>query len=352
MIKQPTGSSNPKPLVTVGVCTYKRVHTLPYLFEALKKQTYKNFEIVIALKPSGDGTEKILEKNSKELSINIAIQTHDGITNAYNIIIDNAKGEIIVFVDDDAVPYPNWLEEYVMTYQKYDNLGAVSGPAESAILENEKVTKATIEVAKNVREYELPWARPLKGMSDWLIYFGKDGLVHHRQMLKKGNVDKVYPSLLFMGANMSFKTEAIKGITFDEENFLGFTCEQRFAYKILLRGYKMVFNPNARVLHILQDDTLGRFYTTPKKAALRDAEFVASFPFVRPTANVSFFAYVLSIFTIIFAYVLKTRKYGLFTVIYRVYGLMYGFVVACSIIVSTFFGGNFSKLNALSKIYD
>lgn len=338
------------PLITVGICTYKRVETIPYVFDALKKQTYNNFEIVVVLKPSGDGTENVIEKYSKDFQIKIVLQQKGSVTNAYNLVIENATGDIIVILDDDASPAPTLLKEYVKTYQKYENVGGVSGPAESAIVEDGKVIPVPNNHGAHVRRYEFPWARPLKQLSNWLIYFGKDGLVHHRQLLKKGKVDAVYPSFLFMGANMSFKKEAVEGLAFDEQNFLGYTGEQCFSYKIWKRGYNLLFNPKAHVLHIVLEDTLGRFYNDPKKAALRDTEFLLTFPFVKRTSNVSFIAYILSIASILFAYMLKVRKYGLSVLKCRAYGLAYGFVVASSMMISKAIGGNFSKINALRHL--
>jgi len=352
MSSQSIDELHARPLVSVAVSTYKRAQTIRCMLDGLKRQTYKNFELVIVLKPSGDGTEKILERYAADLPINLVLQKKCSITNAYNLAIKNSKGEIIVFLDDDAVPCPNLLEAYVKTYNKYEDVGAISGPAESASIKDGKIVQVPKPAVKRVRHYEFPWSRPLNGLSDWLIYFGKDGLVHHRQLLKKGKVEAIYPSFLFMGANMSFKKDAIEGLSFDENNFLGFTCEQIFSYKIWRRGYNLLYNPEARVLHLIQDDTLGRFYKKPKKAALRDAEFVLSFPFVRSHENISVIAYSLAILTILFAYILNMRRYGLSILLHRIYGLFYGFVVACALVISHSSGGNFSKINALAGLYE
>lgn len=352
MSSQSTDTINARPLVSVAVSTYKRAHIIEHMLDGLTRQTYKNFELVVVLKPSGDGTEKILKQYSTDMPIILVLQKSGSITNAYNLAIKTSKGEIIVFLDDDAVPDPNLLEEYVKTYNKYADVGAISGPAESATLKDGKIISIPKPAAKKVRRYEFPWSRPLNGMSDWLIYFGKDGLVHHRQLLKKGKVEAIYPSFLFMGANMSFRKAAIDGLAFDEDTFLGFACEQLFSYKIWRRGYKLLFNSNARVSHLVQDDTLGRFYKSPKKAALRDAEFVLTFPVARSHEGVSMINCLLSIITIIFAYVLKIRKYGLTIVLHRIYGLVYGFVLLCALAFANSLGASFSKTDALSDLYE
>jgi glycosyltransferase involved in cell wall biosynthesis len=353
MGSQSTDNFNARPLVSVAVSTYNRGQVIKYMLDGLKRQTYKNFEVVIVLKPSGDGTEKILEKYAADLPIKLVLQKKGTITNAYNLSIKNSEGEIIVFLDDDAVACPNLLEEYVKTYNKYENVGGISGPAESAIIKDGKVVQLSKKSISSIKpKYsDFPWSRPVSGMSNWLIYFGKDGLVHHHFSVKEGKVNGLFPSLLFMGANMSFRKAAIDGLTFDEDTFLGFACEQLFSYKIWSRGYKLLFNSNARVSHLVQDDTLGRFYKSPKRATLRDAEFVLTFPAVRSHEGVSMINCILSIITIIFAYVLKIRKYGFTIVLHRIYGLVYGFVLSCALIFANSLGSNFSKTNALAELY-
>ena len=50
--------------VTVVIPTYKRADILPHLLSALKRQTYQNFDLVVVVKPSGDGTEELLKQES------------------------------------------------------------------------------------------------------------------------------------------------------------------------------------------------------------------------------------------------------------------------------------------------
>ncbi len=64
------------PSVSVLIPTYKRAQTLHYVLHGLENQTHKNFEIMLILKPSGDGTEELLKKyqNSGQLDIKLIFQ--------------------------------------------------------------------------------------------------------------------------------------------------------------------------------------------------------------------------------------------------------------------------------------
>jgi len=69
--------------ITVVIPTYKRAEILPYLLSALKRQTYRNFDVVFVVKPSGDGTEEILRQASSSLKITVVVQTRGHIVDAY-----------------------------------------------------------------------------------------------------------------------------------------------------------------------------------------------------------------------------------------------------------------------------
>ena len=348
-----------KPLVSVIIPTARAHarwrHMLKHVSEGLRKQTYRNFEVVVVFKLIDDETANILREFSKDLPVKTIMQKDGFVPEAYNLGIENASGEIIAFLDDDAVPYPNWLEEYVKTYNKYDRVGGVSGTTESANLTKDgKITRVPEDSVyphrKRLKYYDFPWSRPLNGMSNWLIYFGKDGLVHHSPLIE--NKEKlVLPSLLYMGANMSVKSEALEGIKISENSFLGFAFEQLLSFQIWQKGFNLLFNPKAKVLHFIHKESTGRFYARPKRAALRDAEYVLTYLSLKSKVKaISWPAYALGVSQLILARILRAKNYGPIVSIYRVYGLLHGFVITNSSIISGTLGGKFSIRNSLAKL--
>jgi len=344
------------PRVSVIIPTYKRASTLHYVLDGLKCQTYRNFELVVVFKPCGDNTLSVLEQYRKDLSMKIVIQEDGFVTDAYNLGLEEAKGQIVAFLDDDAVPYPNWLEEHVRTYNEYSEVGGVSGTTKSVnITKGGKIIQISEDsiypYGRRQRYYNFPWRRPINGMSGWLIFFGRDGLVHHQSRLENKNFHGICPSLLHMGANMSVKKEAVEGLSVNENLILGFAFEQLFSYEIWRRDYKLFYNPNAKVSHIVHCESMGRFFQSPMRAALRDAEFVLTFFVLRSKERrVSWFAYFLGVTTLIIGRILRGQNYGFLTSVHRIYGLLYGSVVGCSFVISGALGGNFSMRNALTSM--
>jgi glycosyltransferase involved in cell wall biosynthesis len=344
------------PTVSVIIPTYKRAPFLIYALEALKKQTYGSFEVIVVAKIGDDQTEKVLEQYKNDLPLRTIIQREGFVSRAYNLGFEKAKGEIIAIMDDDSVPGTDWLGRFVEAYENDPDLGGLSGLALSADFSNDRQLKPVSDTPtlhmKWHKYYFSPWAynRPLKGMNDWLIFFGRDGLVHHRPKLLDKNLAKAYPSLLFMGANMSVRREAIKELNVDENLVLGFAYEQLLGHQIWRLGYKLSYDPSIKVLHIVHDESLGRFFKTPLRAAHREAEYVLTFFILNSEEQeVSWIPYMLELATLIVSRALSAKNYGFQIAAARIYGLLYGFVVGCAFTISKILGWPFSIKNCLIK---
>ena len=85
----------------------------------LQRQTYEDFEIIIV-------SEKKEEENFERTRIIYSGRASPA--QARNIGVKNARGEIIVFIDDDAYPEKDWLEKAVKNF-KDKKIVAVGGPS-------------------------------------------------------------------------------------------------------------------------------------------------------------------------------------------------------------------------------
>ncbi len=107
-----------KPLVSIIVPTYNSEKTLPLCLQSIKKQTYKNVEVIIVDSYSKDKTVKIAEKFGTKI-----IQTHGGLLWARYIGHRYARGEIELLLDSDQMLDPATIERGVHALQNgYDAL--------------------------------------------------------------------------------------------------------------------------------------------------------------------------------------------------------------------------------------
>ena len=154
--------------VTVVIPTFKRADILPYMISALKRQTYKNFNVVFVVKPTGDGTEQMLLEASASLKIVTVTQTRGHIVDAYFLGVKASTGDIVAFLDDDAIPADNWLEETVKIFQKTSNI-AVTGDSFPVYLKNGEmqiIRESEVPSVQSHYEFAL-FGRPLKGLEDY-----------------------------------------------------------------------------------------------------------------------------------------------------------------------------------------
>jgi glycosyltransferase involved in cell wall biosynthesis len=95
----------------VIVPTRNGAHLLPECLEALWNQTFRDFEIVVVDDASTDRTYNLLlaYPEVKKLVQLPGARGH-GFVAAVNAGLAEAKGEVIVLLNNDAVPEPLWLE--------------------------------------------------------------------------------------------------------------------------------------------------------------------------------------------------------------------------------------------------
>lgn len=112
---------NTKPLISVIVIEHKKDNTyLIECLEAIKRQTYKNFEIILE-------TDHHLDLKYPKLKIISYKGEYTPPSNKRDHGAKIAKGEILAFIDDDAYPDPHWLENIVPHFKEINIVG-VGGP--------------------------------------------------------------------------------------------------------------------------------------------------------------------------------------------------------------------------------
>ena len=267
-----------KSRISVIIPTYKRADMIGYVLEALQQQSYRDFEVLVVLKPSGDGTEKLLESYEEKLTLRTILQKEGYFTDALNLGLKSAEGDIIAFLDDDAIPQKDWLQNHLKMYDNSE-IGGVAGNVLPIGLKDGfmSVKNGLSQVIPPVGDFmrstgRILWSCPIKGLENHLVYISRAGMVAWDSSLSLLAWKHVTKSLLGMGANMSLSSEAIKDFSFPREWILGLANEQYLGWHVWKKGYSLVFNPTAVVYHIIHEEHLSRGTTDPKKQILSNIE--------------------------------------------------------------------------------
>ncbi len=111
------------PLVSVVICSFNGARTIRQSLEALRKAAYPKFEVIVVDDGSKDATAAI----AAEYEVRLIRQANAGLSNARNAGWQNARGEIVAYLDDDAAPDPHWLHYLAGSFRSSDYAG-VGGP--------------------------------------------------------------------------------------------------------------------------------------------------------------------------------------------------------------------------------
>jgi glycosyltransferase involved in cell wall biosynthesis len=264
------------PYFSVVIPTYKRGHVIEHALDGLRKQTFKNFEVVVVVRSSGDGTEGKVDSYASYFNIKKVV-----LSNKYhhwdqlNYGIRNSSGSIISFLDDDAIPLPNWLEMQAYIFGQ-SGVGGIAGDVITARI----VDGSAVPLAKDASEIipmgyrpaletigSFLWSRPLKGLENNLIYITKSGTVEKSIHC---NSNTIVRSVLGMGTNMSVLREALGDFVFPQL-WNGSRWEQFLGWYLWRRGYSLLFCPEVKVYHLAHGQTLSRFIKDGRTTFARSA---------------------------------------------------------------------------------
>jgi GT2 family glycosyltransferase len=111
------------PRISVVVCSYNGADTIDETLTALGRLNYPDYEVIVVDDGSADATASIAREHKVRL-----IQTdNQGLSNARNLGMEAAAGEIVAYVDDDAYPDPDWLSFLAASFLTTNHAG-IGGP--------------------------------------------------------------------------------------------------------------------------------------------------------------------------------------------------------------------------------
>jgi glycosyltransferase involved in cell wall biosynthesis len=109
---------NARPFLSVIIPTHNRLALLKKTLSHVRDQTYPqdHFEIIVVDDGSQDGTSVYLTQLAQQNEVKYIRQDRSGPAASRNAGAQEARGEILVFTDDDCLPEPNWLTELATSY--------------------------------------------------------------------------------------------------------------------------------------------------------------------------------------------------------------------------------------------
>ncbi|HUL62340.1 MAG TPA: glycosyltransferase [Methanocella sp.] len=218
--------------IIVSIYSSKRYDDLVDLIDGVRGQTYGHNEMIIVVDENVDLYNKITEHLAAHDYRNVfPVFNPDnrGLSYSRNLGVDLAKGDVVAFIDDDAVPEPQWIEAIAQCFVKC--VGAVAG-----------------HVAPKWESNSMVWfPRELF----WMI-----SCTYQNNLETKAEIERGF------GVNMAFRRDLLtrmggfnEKLGINGKKWLGGEDTDMFL-KVREAGWKVIYSPDAKVAHKIFRDRL------------------------------------------------------------------------------------------------
>ncbi len=194
------------PFVSVLIVTFNRGKIINACLESLAHQTYprNRYEVIVVDDGSTDDTAQIAEKHGVKV---IRHKVNRGISVARNTALGEAKGEIVAYIDDDAVADPKWLE-YLM--QPFKDSGVIASGGQTFAYKTEYIAERYLDAGGYGNPAPLAFGKSKNPLWRFWIYL-KSMFVAVSIATEPIEVQAVF------GLNCAFRTSILRAIGgFDE----------------------------------------------------------------------------------------------------------------------------------------
>ncbi|MGH7932966.1 MAG: glycosyltransferase family A protein [Candidatus Binataceae bacterium] len=222
--------------VSLLIPTKDRADELVHAVRSVLRQTLLPMEMLILDQSAANrGQECVKEefsradrKATKRIELRYISDTSvPGTAAARNRLLDMAQGDIALFIDDDSILEPDFIEQMTGCYADNPRIAGVSG-----LITN--------------------YSKPAWNALVWSSIFARGPFHDERQPLY-WNAERLRGSdpirvHKFTGASMSFRSSLIRNIRFDA-NLTGASREEDVDFCAMLEPQVMVIAPRARLVH-------------------------------------------------------------------------------------------------------
>ena len=204
------------PKISIIIVNYNGKELLQKCLESLFKTDYENFEVILVDNNSTDGSIEFVTKNYPKIIV-IKLDSNKGFAEPNNVGAKIAKGEHLLFLNNDTVTTSNFISEMVKVLQKDDQVAI----CQSLLL------------------------RPNGDVDSSGDFIDKIGIVYN----SKTKIDQIKEVSSARGACMMIRKKIFDKLGgFDEKFFFSFE-DVDLGWRSWILGYKVVIAPNSIVYH-------------------------------------------------------------------------------------------------------
>lgn len=236
--------------VSVVIPNFNGAKFIPECFEALRKQSFKDFDVIFVDNASEDESIELARSCSKGLSLRvIALDINYGFAKAVNEGIKASDAEYVILLNNDTKAGAHFAEELVLAIDGHKDI--FSAQAHMLQYHNSRLTDS---------------AGDYFCLLGWAFSRGKDKPAR----LYKEDCD-IFSSCA--GAAI-YRRAVFEKIGYFDEKFFAYLEDVDMGYRARLYGYRNIFAHKAKVLHVGSGASGSRHNSFKVSLAARNAVFV------------------------------------------------------------------------------
>lgn len=220
---------NGRPFVSIVINNFNGEKFLKTCLSSVFKTDYSHFEVIVVDDRSQDKSLKLIKKHfGKQKNLKVHKMTENSGTAATrNKGAQLAKGDVVVFLDNDTEVTRGWLKELTKTLFSQKNIGI----SQSLLLDFKK--RNLIQMAGGRLIPQVAWLAPF---NQWDKHDEvKDGLTER--------------SILGITAALAVRKEVFEKIGYFDEKLVAYVSDIEFSWRAWIAGYKVVLSPKSIVYH-------------------------------------------------------------------------------------------------------
>jgi GT2 family glycosyltransferase len=213
-----------RPLVSIIIVNWNGFEFLDGCLSLIRSNDYRNYEVILVDNGSTDGSVKFVREKFSEIKL-IEAKKNLGFAGGNNIGYGAAKGDYILFLNNDTVAENNFLSILVDYLEENPSVGA----CQPKLVKFDGIT-----------------------MDSAGSYFTSTGILYHYGFLKPaasplyGKPRKIFSA---KGAAMLFRRKVLEKVGVFDRDFFNYFEETDLCWRTWLAGYEVVYVPSSVVYH-------------------------------------------------------------------------------------------------------
>lgn len=250
------------PKISIQLITYNARKYLAPCFASLLEQSFKDFELVIIDNASTDHTREMIQKWIKEhpeiISCFIESEKNLGFTGGHNLALKHSKGEYILFLNQDIILEPDFLESAITFFENHPEVGSIS-PKLLRLADGEKtsaIDSLGITFQKNLQAIDIGAGKEEKDLP----------------------LEKYFEIFAPSGACPMHRRIAFENGGFLDEDFFMYKDDVDLGFRLAFQGWKSYCVLNAVAYHerSAKEITRGKFFWQVAKNRAQKNKFINS----------------------------------------------------------------------------